>query len=70
MKKRHFCNEVSHLYLLKWHFYYRCKKSENTVEKTFHVLIDLSDELAVARMNSLKKIKLYMLVFGILINGV
>ena len=69
-RKRHFCNEVNHIYLLKWHFYYICNKSENMVEKTFHVLIDLSDELAVVRIKNLKNTKLYMLVFGMLRNRV
>lgn len=40
------------------------------VEKTFHVLIDLSDELAVARIKNLKNTKLYMLVSGMLRNRV
>lgn len=40
------------------------------VEKTFHVLIDLSDELAVVRIKNLKNTKLYMLVFGMLRNRV
>ena len=38
------------------------------LEKTIHVLTDLSDELAVARIKNLKNTKIYMLVFGMLRN--
>lgn len=44
------------------------QRSENMVEKTFHVLTHLSDELAVAKIKNLKNTKLYMLVFGMLRN--
>lgn len=57
-----------HIYLLKCHVYYICNKSENMLEKTIHVLTDLSDELAVARIKNLKNTKIYMLVFGMLRN--
>lgn len=46
MKKRYFCDELNPPYSLKQHFYCQYDKSKNMVEKTFHVLIDLSDELA------------------------